>query len=290
VDTKINRILFPVDFSKRCEQAASQIEAWAKHFSATVVVVNVIDPRDLYSEPARQEDTFIEELPNLRVRAEADLQYFSDRYLAQCSHQTLVLDGDTADGIVALAGEESADLVMIPRNHQSLGSRWLHDSVSARVLDSCPVPVWTTEHPETLSNALPTKILCAVHVMGDVRQDAENDRMLTLAKLVSIEFAAKLTILYVGAPEEGTDREGAGGNTTQEISARLSTIRREMQNVANFERASGDIKTAIVDAASRLSVDLILLGRSGPGTVGLGLQGHVLSVNHSAKCPIISIG
>lgn len=289
MDTKINRILFPVDFTKRCEQAASQIEAWAKHFSATVVVVNVINPRDLYSDPARQEGTFMEELPNLRVRAEADLQYFSDRYLAQCSHQTLVLDGDTADSIVTLAGEESANIVMFPRNHQSLGSRWLHDSVSARVLESCPVPVWTTEHPETLSNALPNKILCAVHVRGDIRQDAENDRMLAIAKLVSIEFAASLTILYVGTPEEDNDREGVDGDAIQEIPARLSTIRRETQDVANFERATGDIKVAIVDASSRLSVDLILLGRSGLGTVGLGLQGRVLSVNHSVKCPMISI-
>jgi nucleotide-binding universal stress UspA family protein len=290
MDTKIKTIVFPVDFSERCQQAAVQIEGWARHFSATVVAVNVIDPKILYSEPARQEDTFLAEWPNLAARAEVDLQYFCDHYLQQCSNRKLVMEGDTADNVVALVVEESADLVMFPRSHQSLGSRWLRDSLSARVLDKCPAPVWTTEHPESLLTSLPKNVLCAVHVLADIRQDAEINRMLTFAKLISMEFGAKLTILHVGMPDEGTDRGPADGYGHRDISARLSTIRREMQGVASFERVSGDIKAAIVEAANRLSADLILVGRTRPGSVGLGLQGHLLAVNHSAQCPIISVG
>jgi Universal stress protein family len=44
-----------------------------------------------------------------------------------------------------------------------------------------------------------------------------------------------------------------------------------------------------VDVAKRRHADLIVLGRTRVGTVGLGVQSHILQVDHEARCPVLSV-
>ena len=131
-----------------------------------------------------------------------------------------------------------------------------------------------------MSVDLPRKILCAIHVLANFEMDTENGRLLKSARLIAKTFAASLTILHVTTSEE---------RAVSPISERLLSIQTQMEDIAQFERATGDIRTAILSAAKRLGADLILSGRTRPATVGLGVQGHLLTVDHLARCPIVSI-
>ena len=50
---ELRKILFPVDFSKRCAAIAGQVAAMARHFNAQVTLLNVVQTQPLwYGDPA----------------------------------------------------------------------------------------------------------------------------------------------------------------------------------------------------------------------------------------------
>ena len=62
-----------------------------------------------------------------------------------------------------------------------------------------------------------------------------------------------------------------------------------MKGISEFETETGSIKQAIIDVANRRRADLIVLGRTRFGTVGLGVQSHILQVDHEAPSPVLSV-
>lgn len=280
--SRIEQILFPIDFSERCIAAAAHVRDWAEHFSAGIIALHVVDPVDFFASLDTHSQRGDEELDTLYAQRLRDLDYFCNHYLANFNPlQKFVAIGTTAYLILAIANREKVDLIMLPREHQSLGSRLLHDSITATVLDSAVSAVWTSQKSK-IGPVVPLKqIVCAVHVDADPLLDAANQRLLDFARLVAAGFAAKVTYLYV--KDSGHHQESVA------ISSRLAAIRHEMQGLAEFETASGSITQAILEVSSRKSADLIMLGRTRRGTVGLGAQPHILSIEHAARCPVLSV-
>ena len=128
MDPTIANILFPIDFSKRCEDAATQVEMWAQHFSASVVVLNIIDSSDLYSDPSRFQEEFEEGLPLLEARAKANLELFCNRYLPRSGSRQLTLVGDTVESILMFARKERPDIL-----DDSQGSPNIRLTIAARL-------------------------------------------------------------------------------------------------------------------------------------------------------------
>ena len=84
-------------------------------------------------------------------------------------------------------------------------------------------------------------------------------------------------------------RESGTAEQIPAIEEHLKNIRSEMQHVAEFETGSGGMRQAILEVANRKNTDLIMLGRTRLGTPGLGLQPHILKVEHDAPCPVLSV-
>jgi nucleotide-binding universal stress UspA family protein len=136
------RILFPVDFSNRCELAARHVKTWAQKLSAVLDTLHVVDPEELgYSD---EQDYNV--ISDLAVRRTADLKYFSDQYLGENVAQHTVVTGDARVQIESFAKQEKADLIMLPRTHQSIGSRLLRDSLTGTILERIAASLWITEH------------------------------------------------------------------------------------------------------------------------------------------------
>jgi len=51
----------------------------------------------------------------------------------------------------------------------------------------------------------------------------------------------------------------------------------------------GDVITTISSTAKQLAADLIVVGRSRPGTISLGRQTHVLKIDHASCRPVLSV-
>jgi nucleotide-binding universal stress UspA family protein len=285
----IRRILFPIDFSSRAETAAAHVNAWAQILGASVVALHVVDPQRYSAEPGGAGE-HPDELSVVAARRAGDLEYFCQHYLSSAPAERVIVTGETAKHIVDVAESRTVDLIMLPRTHQSLLTRWMHDSITALVLNASTIPVWLTEHLEHLPPPPPAKLLCALHVEPDLALDASNERLLRFARVLATSFRASITCLYVGHDSSAVVHSLLEGRSQNpHVEERLARIRQEMGDLADFEAASGDIRHAITSAAERKGADLILTGRTRPGTLGLGVQGHLLTLDHAAQCPIVSV-
>jgi len=269
-------IVFPIDFSNRCVSASHYVTEWARRFSAPLVALHVVDPKDFSASPERNEDRFYDKLPIYMAKATQDLQFFCDSYLSGVRVQQDVIDGDTALQIVGYSAVNSASAIMIPRDHQSLASRWMHDSVSSRVLETSQSSVWNTEY---IGAVRPVQhVLCALEMSTQVTQDAENAKVLRVLKQVATAFAAATTILSVVEEDQEED-----------LKSRLTSLKAQADGFADVQIVSGNVGDQIKVAASRTRADLIIMGRTSLDSPGLTRQAHILTVNHRTECPVLSV-
>ena len=284
---KIQKIVFPIDFAQRSINGAFHVSTWARKFDAEIIAVHFIDPEDHHAAPPPDDRRFLEDLPVLTERAKHDLDFFCEQNLAGCKVRRVVEVGEKAAAISVLAQSEKADLVMIPRDHQPFLERFTTDSVTAKLLNDCPVPVWTSEHLDEDPSPNIAHVLCAIHVEDNVSLDAANERLIQALRHVALTFGAKVTFLYVGERGSGFLRSDSG--LAASISERLTKIQHQMEDIADFELQSGGIAKAIHRVAVERSANLIMTGRSRPGTISLGVQMHILMIDHNGPCPILSI-
>lgn len=285
--SKIQKIVFPIDFTHRSTKGALHVSTWARKFDAEVVAVHFIDPEEHDASAPPDNLRFMADLPLLTEKATQDLRFFCERNLASCKVRQIVKMGDKAVGVSALVQEEKADLVMIPRDHQPFVERFVTDSFTAKMLNECPVPIWTSEHLEDDPSPDLTHILCALHVEDSVSLDAANERLIQAVRTVASTFGARVTCLYVG--DHGSNFLRSDSKFAASISERLEKIHHEMEDISDFEVESGGIARAIHRVAVDKSANLIMTGRSRPGTISLGVQLHVLTIDHNGPCPILSV-
>ena len=285
--SKIQKIVFPIDFTHRSTKGALHVSTWARKFDAEVVAVHFIDPEEHDASAPPDNLRFMADLPLLTEKATQDLRFFCERNLASCKVRQIVKMGDKAAGVSALVQEEKADLAMIPRDHQPFVERFVTDSFTAKMLNECPVPIWTSEHLEDDPSPDLTHILCALHVEDSVSLDAANERLIQAVRTVASTFGARVTCLYVG--DHGSNFLRSDSKFAASISERLEKIHHEMEDISDFEVESGGIARAIHRVAVDKSANLIMTGRSRPGTISLGVQLHVLTIDHNGPCPILSV-
>ena len=285
---RICNILFPVDLSARSVLATQHVKSWADRFHATLHTLHVvaIDALGLARDPLHQ--LLYEDLLDVVSKRTADLKYFSDQYFGGTVATHTVLSGSTADQIVYFAKRESIDLIMLPRNHQNLASRMLEDSLAAQLLERCTASVWVTEHLEDVLPSPVQRILCALHLEQDVTLDAQNHRMLQTVRELTTTFQATVVFLHVinraAEGESVTHLQAVAG-----IEPLMAQARALFGSSAKILRKSGDVTTTISGTAKQLAADLIVVGRSRPGTISPGRQTHVLKIDHAARRPVLSV-
>lgn len=287
---KICNILFPVDLSARSVLATQHVKSWADRFHATLHTLHVvdIDALGLARDPLHQH--LYEDLFDVVSKRTADLKYFVDQYFGGTVATHTVLSGGTADQIVYCAKQKNIDLIMLPRNHQNLASRMLEDSLAANLLEHCTASVWVTEHLDEISPSPIQRILCAMHLERDVTLDAQNHRMLQTVRELATTFQA--TVVFLHVIHRTAEQSGESVTHLQaaaEIEPLMAEARALFGSSAEILRKSGDVITTISSTAKQLAADLIVVGRSRPGTISLGRQTHVLKIDHASRRPVLSV-
>jgi nucleotide-binding universal stress UspA family protein len=282
-------ILFPVDFSDRCVLAVHHVKVWVDRFGAALNTLHVVDANALGHRPESSNGFLAQNIANLRLKRAADLKHFSDRHFGENVARTTVLTGATAaDEIESFAKREKIDLIMLPRNHQSLVDRILHDSLTATILERSSAAVWTTEH---LGDARPpsvSSILCAVHFERDVTLDAQNDRILQTVRELATRFQARATFLRVIDGNEEREKSSALLGAISGAEPWVAQARETLGNSAAFLRGVGDVVSKISDTADQVAADLVVVGRTRPGTIGFA-QDRILKIDHIVRRPVLSV-
>jgi nucleotide-binding universal stress UspA family protein len=290
MEAKIRNILFPVDFSNRSVLAVQHVRIWLDRLGATLNTLHIVDANALGHDAEPNGGFLDSDILNLISKRTADLKYFSDHYFGENVARHTVLSGGTADQIEYFAKRENIDLIMLPRDHQNLMSRILEDSLAAKLLEQCTASVWVTEHIDDLSPSAVPSILCAVHFEHDVTLDAQNHRILKTVRELATTFQTRVAFLIVIG---GTVEESSEPVTHLQAVAGMEPFVAQVHGLfgssAEILRKSGKVINAITDTAKQMSADLIVIGRSRPGTISLGRQTHVLKIDHAARRPVLSV-
>ena len=282
------KILYPVDFSQRSMLAALHVKVWVEHLRAALDTLHIVrtNASGLLSRPYNS--SVYRQLSQRLARCTADLRHFSDHYFGKYGPRSVVLNGDAADQIQYFADHEMVDLVMLPRNHQSGLARLFHDSLTATLLERCRASIWTTEHLDKEAFPSVSNVLCALQLGQDATLDAQNQRIFNAVQRLVSSFQAGVTFLHVS----GDNNPSESSNVLQTNAGPgqwLAQARDLFGSSIRFLSTSGNVIAGIRDTASRIGADLVVVGRVRPGSISLGRQSRLLKIDHSVRCPVLSV-
>jgi nucleotide-binding universal stress UspA family protein len=136
---RLNTVLFPTDFSEPSTAAFQMACSLARDYSARLVILHVYPPPLDHSEEVarRQPETYEESLwKRLHAIQTSDPKIEVDYRLQE---------GDAANEILRIAGEVSADMVVMGTHGRSGVGRLVLGSVAENVLRHAAIPVLTVK-------------------------------------------------------------------------------------------------------------------------------------------------
>ncbi|HEY6346637.1 MAG TPA: universal stress protein [Bryobacteraceae bacterium] len=284
----IKHILFPVDFSPRCCEAAAYVKTIAARFGAKVTLISaapfsyaamgypelpvVLDTDELLRDlKERLNSALVTEFAGLQVERVAEV-------------------GDPAQIITNFARSSKVDLIMMPTRGYGPFRSLLLGSTTAKVLHDAECPVWTAAHienPPKDGHVTPRAILCAVD------QTDNSEGLIKYAAQLADEIEATIRLVHV-VPGFAT---GAARQADQEFEEYMrmqahktvETLQKKAGLEAPLCVTVGDIAAGIREEAQRHAADLVVIGR-GVLHEKLGrLRTHGYGIIRRSPCPVLSV-
>ena len=146
----INKILCPTDFSEPSYQGLKGAIELAEHFSAEIVLVNVVSSAHLYPTPAGAApanlSNYLEEMVRYSKKSLEDV--VQNRIPPNLKIRATVLEGNPADQIVELAKSERVSVIVTATHGLTGWRRFIFGSVAERVVRLASCPVLTVPAPQ----------------------------------------------------------------------------------------------------------------------------------------------
>jgi nucleotide-binding universal stress UspA family protein len=143
---KLESILFPTDFSKPSMYAFEAAAALARDHGARLVILHVTPPMVVYGEMIPPPPPSPEETVSKIWEAFHNLEA-ADPKVRDLRVETRVEEGDPAYGILAVAKEIGAGMIVMGTHGRTGIRRLLMGSVAEEVLRKAPCPVMTVKGP-----------------------------------------------------------------------------------------------------------------------------------------------
>ena len=274
-----SKILFPVDFSKRCEEAAQAVRVMAVQFQSEVTALNVLEVASANSE-----------YENLLARAQERMDQLVSRELRDCVVVPSFDRGDPAQVILSYVRNGHFDLVMMPTHGYGPFRQFLLGSVTAKILHDATCPVWTSKHLETSSA---TRNMAIRKVLGAVDFGPRSSVVLHLASQVAEKFHAHLTAAHA-VPISSLFMEGYWiqnwrEEARKEVPEQLQKLLPRGSPPAEIEVLEGSPPAALRDAAKRVGANLVVIGRSHALETGGKIGANAYAIITRSPCPVLSI-
>jgi len=285
---KIKQILFPVDFSERCEGAARYVEAFAREFDAEVTFLHALDAADYVA--AGEFGAFdTNELFRARLeRATKQMREWQSDLFRSRPTRREVVEGETARSIVEWARKSRTDLIMMPSHGMGPFRRFVLGSVTAKVLHDAQCPVWTGAH---LEKAPPVPVISFQQVVCALDLSERSVDVLLWASSFAAATGAALTIAHAipameTRPEKYLDQEFVAA-LRKDAQKEIAKLQARVGTDARVFLRGGDPSRVVHDVATEVNADYVVVGR---GHLGDGrLRTHAYAIIRHAPCPVISV-
>jgi len=292
--TRIKRILAPVDFSKSSLAALRYARSLAKFHHARLEVLHVVEA--LTYAPIIDSSVDLAGLRQAQERAAAKqlAKVASELRRHRIRGTTTLTVGAAASTIVDRARKSSTDLIVMATEGRGF-VKFLLGSVAERVVRSAPCPVLTLR----AGTRPPANKLRRILVATDF----------TAASSLAVDYAVELTrstnaeliVLNVVEPVAlagdayGFSASAAMQNEVERASKEsLARLVEQLQKKKGFRCRSvlgaGRAAMAIIDTATKIAADVVVVGTHGHGGLDHFLLGSVAArVVGTSPRPVLSV-
>jgi len=145
----LKRILCPTDFSDPSNEALKITSELARHFSAEVILLHVVQPMksSVTTEPHTGFDIFAYQ-EKIKESAQKALEDLKKKKLAKAGTvRSVILEGEPAEEIIRVAADEKANLIVIATHGRSGWKRFVFGSVAEKVIRLSTCAVLTIRAP-----------------------------------------------------------------------------------------------------------------------------------------------
>jgi len=296
-------ILFPVDFSDRCYNAAPYVKSMAARFNAAVTVLNVVETPPAWAAAADGGYAMEFDLPRFKEEAEHRLAIFAAQAFppepapegARSAEINFEVEhGDPGTCIAELAQAWDVDLIMMPTHGRGVFRRALLGSAAAKVLNDAHCAVWTGVHMENPVPADRTGIrtlVCGVDLNGD--EPGCNVDLLKYTAKLAADWDARVCLVHA---VPGTD---ARPDLYYDIPLEnfLRDVAREQINKLQAQAGTdfavylevGAVASVMREACHYHNADLAVIGRGVIGHFAGGIRTHAYGIMRESPCPVLSV-
>jgi nucleotide-binding universal stress UspA family protein len=285
----IAKILLPIDFSARSNDAADAAVAVAERFGSEITLLYVLPPRFDLPLPTSAQMSILHGCA--RAEAEEKMKEFRPREWDHLGVKRVLREGDAARTIVEYANEEHIDLIMMPTHGYGPFRRLLLGSIAAKVLHDANCPVWTAVHTADApaeARAQPRHIACAVDL------GPQSASILSWASRLSWEFGASLSVIHVIASLDPRTEDYYlspewRGHVIGEAKAELARLLETAGASGAIHAEVGPIAGGVTGAARNLQADLLVIGRNSRDTIAGRLPTNAYAIIRESPCPVLSV-
>jgi nucleotide-binding universal stress UspA family protein len=276
-------ILFPFDFSDRCNAVRPCVNAMAQRFNSKLTLIHIVEiPAAWYGGGFDGAGPVICNTDAMMESARNELDKFFEPPVDK-----IVKLGDPASEIVRFAGENQVDLIMMPTHGYGKFRSLLLGSVTAKVLHDAKCPVWTTHaEGDTVSHFGHKSIMGAIDRIPDTVPLIR--RYVELAR----EFNAKLRLVHaVPGAHPDVLRLDEDFHRFLLNSAREEIGRLQAEAGTNLDLCmeGGSVSKIVRDAALHHEADLVLIGRGLIHERFGQLRTNAYAIIRDAPCPVLSV-
>src|ERR1051326_4512149 len=191
----LSKILAPVAFSARCQDATRYAAALARRFHCELDLLHVfVQPWAAFSSAEGYATPPPFDLESTLAQVERELREFLRDELGGITVRREIAEGDPARAIAEFACSEQCDLIVMPTHGYGPFRRFLLGSVTAKVLHDVHCPVLTSPHlenPPAIELPQFAKILCAVDLRPGSRE------VIDWGRRFAAEFGSELKLVHV---------------------------------------------------------------------------------------------
>lgn len=261
-------ILFPVDFSERCQQFAAEVAMMAREWKARVTLLHIIELSHMFYTGAEAPMyTSLIDISRFREDGKEQLRTMRDTYFAKLPVVLAQEEGLPAERILRYTKGHPIDLIMMPTHGCGLFRRALLGSVTAKLIHDSPIPVWTSSHRSQdppVAPQVPQLILAAI---DESKQSAAVMQLgERLAECLHAQFAAVHATTHAAAAAASGGRSSETGVSVE----------------------AGDVAAVVTREAERRQAGLLVLGRGHAQERMGGVRTHLYQIIQQAPCSVLS--
>jgi nucleotide-binding universal stress UspA family protein len=288
----MKHILFPVDFSERCDDAVPFVEAMAHRLGAKVTLlaaaqvhyagglagVGIIDPQQSIDPQQILEET------------SQRLEEWAYRKFQPALVSLVAQLGDPATMIADFVQANPVDLVMMPTHGYGPFRQLLLGSVTAKVLHDVACPVWTTAHThedQDVGHKGMHKIICAVD------SSSESASLMRWSAKLAKQLGASLQLVHAVPGMEAWPERQIDAEFENQIRETARQRIRELERAADIDVkvcvGAGIVADVVAEEARQHGTDLVIIGRGAANQTFGRLRTHAHAIIRHAPCPVLSV-